>query len=91
MKVALNPNVSFKANLIDEAKKGSNQSGTIQVPIGAPLNNRPVSQEEMDKNLAEFNQALKDGQPLSQANIGIKSICPEKMLFMQKCREPMTD
>ena len=62
MKVALNPNVSFRANLIDEAKKGSNQSGTIQVPIDAPLNNRPVSQEEMDKNLAEFNQALKDGQ-----------------------------
>ena len=62
MKVALNPNVSFRANLIDEAKNGSNQSGTIQVPIGAPLNNRPVSQEEMDKNLAEFNQALKDGQ-----------------------------
>ena len=50
MKVALYPNVSFKANLIDEAKKGSNPSGTIQVPIGAPLNNRPVSQEELDKN-----------------------------------------
>lgn len=63
MKVALNPVVSFKANLIEEARNKAQQNPNyISVPVGAPTTSAPISKEEMDKNIADLNQALKDGQ-----------------------------
>lgn len=64
MKVALNPNVNFKANLIDEAKKNNKPTASEISIVAVSDSNRSISQAEMDKNLAEFNQALKDGEKI---------------------------
>lgn len=68
MKVALNPVVSFKSNLIEEARRnGVLSPDFVSAPTRDDVNfpkKEPISQEEMERNLRDFHEALNDGKSI---------------------------